>query len=276
MYKDNSDSQREKTDALITHIQKHRKGFGRNFRNCINQRRESTYTILSKNKYPLPNLLSLFTPYPNHSCQVAESPKKFSVVGRHNTQVLYFANTDFWNVMVKRDKKHVSNERITFQIGVKVGPYSFFQSKLIKDRICDWFGIQTYNTWRKMVKADLKNLTSYISAFNPPGNISSVVCGDSSSSVCASIGIPVKHGNAYWLKQDKEVFSPQFNPDIIKGTSVTGLNYADIAYCPMITFSAFDNIIKYATEDHLLTLSRYLSLRNPDMDSQMPRISLAA
>ena len=276
MYKDNSDSQWEKTDALITHIQKHRKGLGRNFRNSINQRRELTYKILSKNKYPLPNLLTLFTPYPNHSCRVAESPKKYSVVGRHNTQVLYVANTDFWNVIVKRDKNRQSNERITFQIGVKVGPHSFFHPKLIKERICDWFDIQTYNIWREIIKADLKNLAPYISAFNPPCNISSVVCGDSSASVCTSIGIPVKHGNAYWLRQDKEVFSPQFKPDTVQGTSVTGLNYADIAHCPMITFSAFDNIIKYASEEYLLAIPRYLSLQNPDIDSQIASISLAA
>ena len=171
---------------------------------------------------------------------VAESPSKDSVVGKHNKQYVFFANTDFWYVLVKRENINFSNmehrlvcgipqpklkkDHYEFQIGIKVGPYPFFMPSLIKERICDWHGYEVYNSWRKMVKEDLKNLIPYISAFNPPKHLYSFTCDESSAKVCETLGLPIKHGLAYWLHQAESQFKPEVIAEVVKGTAVSGLN----------------------------------------------------
>ena len=225
-------------------------------------------------KYPAPLLASLFSPYAKHSCMVAESPSKHSVVGKHNHQYLFFANTDFWYVLVKREnhslgrlehrvvsgvpQPKLKKDAYEFQIGVKVGPYAFFMPSLIKERICDWHGRDAYDSWRKMVKADLLNLAPYLTAFNPPKHLYSFTCDDSSARVCESLGLPVKHGVAYWLRQKESDLKSEVVAEVVKGTAVSGLN-------PKMCFGqqgvyltqTVANYLKYGP-DNLLDFSKML------------------
>ena len=240
MSKGFSTNQDRDVDWVISNIQKNKKAL----RGDLNFRRELAtdfwYDTHSKNEYSNPALASLFSPYNQHSCKVAESPNKNSVIGKHNQQYVFFANTDFWYVHVKRENHNLNGlehrhffgipqpklkkDHYEFQIGVKVGPYPFFMPSLIKERICDWHGYEVYNSWRKMVKEDMKNLAPYISAFNPPKHLYSFTCDKSSEKVCETLGLPVKHGVAYWLRKNESDFNSEVVAEVAKGTSASGLN----------------------------------------------------
>lgn len=240
MSKGFSANQKSDVDWVISSIQKNKKALrgNLNFKRDLNT--NFWYDSYSKIEYPAPPLATLFSPFNQHSCVIAESPRKDSVVGKHNQQYVFFANTDFWYVLVRRENlslhgmahrqvsgipqtKH-KKDHYEFQIGVKVGPYPFFMPSLIKERICGWHGQEVYNSWRKMVKEDMKNLAPYISAFNPPKHLYSFTCDDSSARVCESLGLPVKHGVAYWLRQADVDFNPEVVAEVVKGTAVSGLN----------------------------------------------------
>lgn len=186
---------------------------------------------------------NLYSPYEQHSCLKAQTPDKHSCIGRHNDKLLFFANSDFWTISVTQqngknklsavcqyDNVFIPKLRkcIEFQFSVKVGPYRFFIPSLIKKRICNWYGEKAYETWRELVKADLPNLKPYLSAYNPTENLHSVVAEDSSAGVCQSMGLPVKHGIAYWLKQKQTDYRPQIIPDVVDGTALSGLS--DLKY----------------------------------------------
>jgi len=233
-------NQKSDVDWVISNIQKNKKAL----RGDLNSRRKLMtnywYDLFAKNEYSAPPLDSLFSPFSQHSCKIAESPSQDSVVGKHNKQNVFFANTDFWYVLVKREnvslyrlahrlvsgipQPKLKKDHYEFQIGVKVGPYPFFMPSLIKERICGWHGQEVYNSWRKMVKADLQNLAPYLTAFNPPKHLYSFTCDDSSTRVCESLGLPVKHGVAYWLRQADVDFNPEVVAEVVKGTAVSGLN----------------------------------------------------
>jgi hypothetical protein len=227
-------------DWVIQNIQKNTKALRGDLqfkRQLMTNLWESTH---KKNQYPAPPLMSMFAPYGGHSCLVAETPSKYSVAGNHNRQYVFFANTDFWYVLVKRENDSLNRhahrnvcgvpqpklkkDHYEFQIGVKVGPYPFFMPSLIKERICGWHGRDVYESWRKMVKADLPNLAPYITAFNPPKNLYSFTCDDSSARVCESLGLPVRHGVAYWLRQEDADLKSEVVAEVVKGTAVSGLN----------------------------------------------------
>jgi hypothetical protein len=228
------------TDLIIQNSQKNTKALRNDFQFKRNAFTEQWHSINKDNSYETPSLASLFSPYTGHSCMVSESPSKCSTVGHHNAKFLFFANTDFWYAFVKRENHHVAGchscsvmgrpipkkkqNHYEFQIGVKVGPFSFFMPSLIKERICTWHGNEIYNSWRKMVKADLQNLKPYLSAFNPPKNLYSFACDASSEKVCESLGLPVKHGVAYWLRKEESELKSEVVAEVVQGTAVSGLN----------------------------------------------------
>lgn len=227
-------------DWAISNIQKNKKALKGNIKLKRELLTNFWHDSYGKNVYDTPSLASLFSPYNHHSCKVAESPAEGSVIGKHNQQCLYFANTDFWYVFVKRENYNLNGlaqrlvsgvprtklkkDHYEFQIGVKVGPYNFFMPSLIEERICNWYGHEVYNSWRKLVKDDLRNLTYYISAFNPPRHMYSFACDRSSEKVCESLGLNTKHGVAYWLRQNQSNFKSEDVLETIKGTSVSGLD----------------------------------------------------
>ena len=233
-------NQHRDVDWVISTIQKNKKALSGDLSFKHELITNSWHDSFSKNKYPAPSLPSLFSPYSQHSCKISESPSKDSVIGKHNQQYVFFANTDFWYVLVKRENHSLNRlahrqvcgipqpklkkDHYEFQIGVKVGPYPFFMPSLIKERICDWHGQEVYNSWRKMVKEDMKNLIPYIFAFNPPKHLYSFTCDDSSARVCESLGLPVKHGVAYWLRKNESDFNSEVVAEVAKGTSASGLN----------------------------------------------------
>jgi len=240
MSKGFSVNQHRDADWVISNIQKNKKALSGNLSFKHQLMTNMWHDSYSKNEYPAPPLEFLFSPYSQHSCKIAESPSKDSVIGKHNQQYVFFANTDFWYVLVKRENHSLNRlahrqvcgihqtkhkkDHYEFQIGVKVGPYPFFMPSLIKERICNWHGQEVYNSWRKMVKEDMKNLTPYISAFNPPKHLYSFTCDKSSEKVCETLGLPVKHGVAYWLRKNDSDFNSEVVAEVAKGTSVSGLN----------------------------------------------------
>jgi len=240
MSKGFSVNQHRDADWVISNIQKNKKALSGNLSFKHQLMTNMWHDSYSKNEYPAPPLEFLFSPYSQHFCKIAESPSKDSVIGKHNQQYVFFANTDFWYVLVKRENHSLNRlahrqvcgihqtkhkkDHYEFQIGVKVGPYPFFMPSLIKERICNWHGQEVYNSWRKMVKEDMKNLTPYISAFNPPKHLYSFTCDKSSEKVCETLGLPVKHGVAYWLRKNDSDFNSEVVAEVAKGTSVSGLN----------------------------------------------------
>ena len=233
-------NQEHDVDWAISNIQKNKKALKGNIKFKRELLTNFWHNSCGKNVYDTPSLASLFSPYNHHSCKVAESPAKDSVIGKHNQQYLYFANSDFWYVFVKRENHNLNGlaqhllcgvpqtklkkDHYEFQIGVKVGPYNFFMPSLINERICNWYGHEVYNSWRRMVKDDLRNLTPYISAFNPPKHMYSFACDRSSEKVCESLGLHTKHGVAYWLRKNQSDLKSEVVLETINGTSVSGLD----------------------------------------------------
>ena len=230
----------EGTDETIANLRQNRKLLRNNFIQKRDAFKSGWLDQYQDIQYEKPPEYSLYKPCSEHSCLIAEKPSKHSTVGHHNEKLLFFANTDFWSVLVKQynQKNKIALENscngellpkqrktIEFQFSVKVGPYRFFIPTLIKQRIYSWHGADAYSTWRELVKADLPNLMPYLSAYNPPENLHSIVSEDSSARVCQSVGLPVQHGVAYWLKQKKADFHPQVLADVVGGTAVYGLSY---------------------------------------------------
>jgi hypothetical protein len=228
------------TDWVISNIQKNRKELRNNFTDKRDLMVKGWYEKFKNEEYAPASIEQLFSPYDKHSCMIAETPKRESVAGKHNEQIIFFANSDFWSVLVRRENsklkmnKHrligtrpapkIKQDHYEFQFGVKVGLKNFLMPSLIKERICDWHGGDIYESWRKMVKADLHNLVPYMSAFNPPKHLYSFTCDDSSARVCESLGLPVKHGVAYWLRQANADLKSEVVAEVVKGTAVSGLN----------------------------------------------------
>jgi len=222
----------------INNLQKNRKLLRNNFTQKRNAFQSGWLAEFKDREYSKVPEHNLYTPYSEHSCLIAQKPSKSSTVGHHNDKILYFANTDFWSVLVRQTNynnhlfctKSINNvlipkqrKKIEFQISVKVGAYAFFIPSLIKQRINNWYGDEAYSTWRQMVKADLANLFPYLSAYNPPVTLHSIVSEESSARVCQSLGFHVKHGVAYWMKKDKSSYKPQVTADVVEGTAQKGL-----------------------------------------------------
>ena len=274
MSKGFSVNQDRNVDWVISNIQKNTKALSGDLSFKRELMTNFWHDSYSKNEYPAPPLASLFAPYSQHSCMIAESPSKDSVIGNHNQQYVFFANTDFWYVLVKREnlslhrlahrlvcgipQPKLKKDHYEFQVGVKVGPYPFFMPSLIKERICDWHGYEVYKSWRKMVKEDMKNLIPYIFAFNPPKHLYSFTCDDSSVRVCESLGLPVKHGVAYWLRQADADFKPEVVAEVVKGTTVSGLNLQSCFGQQKLSLTkTVTNYIKYGP-GNLLNFSKTL------------------
>lgn len=227
-------------DWVIQNIQENTKALRNDFQFKRDSFVEYWHSLYEDISYDTPPLASLYTPFAQHSCLASETPSKHSVVGHHNNKLIFCANTDFWFITVNRENYRVAGNNscsvggrpvpkkkqnhYEFQIGVKVGPYGFFMPNLIKERIHEWHGMDAYNSWRKMVKADLQNLAPYLTAFNPPKHLYSFTCDDSSTRVCESLGLPVKHGVAYWLRQADADFKPEVVAELVNDTAVSGLN----------------------------------------------------
>ena len=250
----------EGTDETIANLRQNRKLLRNNFIQKRDAFKSGWLDQYQDIQYEKPPEYSLYKPCSEHSCLIAEKPSKHSTVGHHNEKLLFFANTDFWSVLVKqynqKNKIALANscngellpkqrKTIEFQFSVKVGPYRFFIPTLIKQRIYSWHGADAYSTWRELVKADLPNLMPYLSAYNPPENLHSIVSEDSSARVCQSVGLPVQHGVAYWLKQKKADFHPQVLADLVGGTAVCGLSYpkhySQIPYPNLSIMDHFNN-----------------------------------
>jgi hypothetical protein len=249
----------QSADEIISNLRQNRKLLRNNFTQKRDAFKSGWLAQYQNNQYEKSPEYSLYKPYSEHSCLIAEKPSKHSTVGHHNEKLLFFANTDFWSVLVKQynlknkllleysyngELLPKQRKRIEFQFSVKVGPNPFFIPTLIKQRICSWYGADAYSTWRELVKADLPNLMPYLTAYNPPENLHSIVSEDSSARVCQSVGLPVQHGVAYWLKQKKADFHPQVLADVVEGTSVCGLSYpthySQLSY-PNLSFMDYFN-----------------------------------
>ena len=109
-----------------------------------------------------------------------------------------------------------------------------------------------------MVKEDMKNLAPYIFAFNPPKHLYSFTCDDSSVRVCESLGLPVKHGVAYWLRQADADFKPEVVAEVVKDTAVSGLNLQSCFGQQKLSLTkTVTNYIKYGP-GNLLNFSKML------------------
>lgn len=261
-------------DWVIRNVQENTKALRNDFQFKRDSFVEYWHSLYKDISYNTASLASLYTPFAQHSCQVSETPSKHSVVGHHNDKLIFFANTDFWFITVNRENYRVADNNFCnvggrpvpkkkqnhyeFQFGIKVGPYNFFMPNLIKERICDWHGRDVYESWRKMVKADLQNLTPYITAFNPPKHLYSFTCDDSSARVCESLGLHVKHGVAYWLRQEDADLKSEVVAEVVKGTAVSGLNrQLCFGQQGVSSTKTVANFLKYGP-DNLLDFSKML------------------
>ena len=92
----------QSADEIVYNLRHNRKLLRNNFAQKRDAFKSGWLAQYQNNQYEKSPEYSLYKPYSEHSCLIAEKPSKHSTVGHHNEKLLFFANTDFWSVLVKQ------------------------------------------------------------------------------------------------------------------------------------------------------------------------------
>jgi len=106
----------------------------------------------------------------------------------------------FWGIQVMHDRRGANSKHFQewdFTITVWAGERFAFHPEQARKNIIRYHGQSVFEEWRKVVLNDLKNFAEVIKAYNPPANMFSVTCCDSSERVCKRLGIPVRNRFAF-------------------------------------------------------------------------------
>ena len=157
---------------------------------------------LAKNYAKPDHLLSVYTDDLVHTFY----PEGTLAKSHRHLECVLIAEKGYWSLTVSR-----SASGFDFTLGVRLGGVRHFHPKSIRQCFNKWYqdtdeAESQYNVWKSTVLDDLESARLLISSFNPPCHILSVTCGPSSSRLCRKIGLQVRDGVAFWLK-DSESFS---------------------------------------------------------------------